>query len=138
MHNIIQKIFWGVFWGPQNPLFYHFRGFWGSQNTPSKYFLDSFLHLIILFELSAFQGHLTFYFTIILRDFMKLLEKLVKIQEFYIIKFAQISDFQGVPGGRFKNKLEAQKNFGGLMYPPVMGKHRELLQNPILGFSGTP
>ena len=24
------------------------------------------------------------------------------------------------------------------MYPPVMGKHRELLQNPILGFSGTP
>ena len=59
--KIIQKIFWGVFWGP--------------QNTPSKYFLDSFLHHIILFQLSAFQGHLTFYFTMILRDFMKLLEK---------------------------------------------------------------
>ena len=69
---------------------------------------------------------------------MKLFKKLVKIKEFYIIKFAQISDFQGVPGGRFKNKLEVQKIFWGLMYPPVMGKHRELLQNPILSFSGTP
>ena len=38
-------------------------------------FFGLFFHIISLFGFSAFQNCLTFYFTMILRDFMKLLEK---------------------------------------------------------------
>ena len=72
--KISKKIFLGVFWGPQPPLFYHFWVNWGAPKHPPKYFLGYFYLFFILFGLSAFQDFFTFHFTMILRDFMTLLK----------------------------------------------------------------
>ena len=47
----------------------------GVLKQPLKYFLGYFFILSVLFGFSAFQNCLTFYFKMILRDFMKLWEK---------------------------------------------------------------
>ena len=72
-------------------------GFEGPK-TPLKYFLDNFMHLFILFGLSAFQRYLTFYFAMIFRDFMKPNKcNLPKLQKMYnYLKKAETFSFHQI------------------------------------------
>ena len=133
--KINKKIFLGGCFGAPNPFYFTIlEGFWGPQNTPQKYF---FLSYHIVWTLS-FPGIPYFLFY---NDFKRFYETFRKIGKNLGILYNKICPqirFLGCPWGGFKNKLELQNFFGGLMYSEVMGKHQELLQNPIFSFSRTP
>ena len=52
-------------------------GFGGPETATQNIFWVIFFILSVLFGFSAFQNCLTFYFIVILRDFMKLLEEII-------------------------------------------------------------
>ena len=60
----------GYFGAPKTPKNGKIGGFGGPETPPQNIFWVIFYHLLILFGLSAFQDCFTFYFTMILRDFM--------------------------------------------------------------------
>ena len=97
MKKIIQKYFERVFWGPQNPLFYHFRGFWGTPKPPLKIFLGFFFTSYHIVWTLSFPGIPYFLFYNGFKRFYETFKKIGKNLGILHSKICLKSDFWRLP-----------------------------------------